>query len=100
MINNIEKVSGRVINPENYIAINEKYLKNINLQSRKYDKNVSNPIYNSGEQIEDLFDYRTIGKIQPILQNESMFEVDGDIGGKTNVISGDKKSLSSSIIFD
>ena len=89
MINNIEKVSGRVINPENYIAVNKKYLENIKLQSRKYDKNVTNPVYNSGEQIEDLFDYRTIGKIQPILQNESMFEVDGSIGGKTSVISGD-----------
>jgi hypothetical protein len=89
MINNAEKVNGRVINPENYIAVNEKYLENINLQSRKYDKDTSVPVYNSGEQIEDLFDYRTIGKVQPILQNESMFEVDGAIGGNTAVISGD-----------
>jgi hypothetical protein len=87
MSKNIKKINGRVINPEKYIAVNEKYLENIDLQSRKYDKNV--PAYNSGEQIEDLFDYRTIGKIQPILQNESMFEVDGAIGGKTNVINGD-----------
>ena len=89
MINNIEKVNGRVINPENYIAVNEKYLENIDLQSRKYDKNTSEPVYNFGEQIEDLFDYRTIGKIQPIRQNESMFEVDGAIGGRTNVINSD-----------
>ena len=89
MINNAEKVNGRVINPENYIAVNERYLENIDLQSRKYDKNTSVPVYNSGEQIEDLFDYRTIGKVQPILQNESMFEVDGAIGGNTSVISGD-----------
>jgi len=89
MINNAEKVNGRVINPENYIAVNERYLENIDLQSRKYDKNTSIPVYNSGEQIEDLFDYRTIGKVQPILQNESMFEVDGAIGGNTSVISGD-----------
>lgn len=88
MNNNCEKVNGRVVNPENYIALNEPYLKGINLQSRKYtDK--SSPIYNSGEQIEDLFDFRTIGKVQPILQNESMFEVDGAIGGDTHVISGD-----------
>ena len=89
MIRNAEKINGRVINPENYVAVNKKYLENVNLQSRKYDKNESVPVYNDGEQIEDLFDYRTIGKVQPILQNESMFEVDGAIGGKTNVISGD-----------
>lgn len=89
MTNNIKKINGRVINPEKYIAVNEKYLENIDLQSRKYDKNKSAPTYNSGEQIEDLFDYRTVGKIQPILQNESMFEVDGAVGGKTSVINGD-----------
>lgn len=89
MVDNIEKVNGRVINPEKYIAINEKYLENIDLQSRKYDKNKKVPTYNSGEQIEDLFDYRTIGKIQPILQNESMFEVDGSIGGKTSIVNND-----------
>ena len=89
MTDNIKKINGRVINPEKYIAVNEKYLENIDLQSRKYDKNKSAPTYNSGEQIEDLFDYRTVGKIQPILQNESMFEVDGSVGGKTSVINGD-----------
>ena len=89
MVDNIKKINGRVINPEKYIAVNEKYLENIDLQSRKYDKNKSAPTYNSGEQIEDLFDYRTVGKIQPILQNESMFEVDGAVGGKTSVINGD-----------
>lgn len=89
MVDNIKKINGRVINPEKYIAVNEKYLENIDLQSRKYDKNKSAPTYNSGEQIEDLFDYRTVGKIQPILQNESMFEVDGAVGGRTSVINGD-----------
>ena len=89
MVDNIKKINGRVINPEKYIAVNEKYLENIDLQSRKYDKNKSTPTYNSGEQIEDLFDYRTVGKIQPILQNESMFEVDGAVGGRTSVINGD-----------
>ena len=89
MVDNIKKINGRVINPEKYIAVNEKYLENIDLQSRKYDKTKSAPTYNSGEQIEDLFDYRTVGKIQPILQNESMFEVDGAVGGRTSVINGD-----------
>lgn len=91
MINNCQKVAGRVVNPENYVAINESYLQNVKLQSRKYEDNDKDnaPVYNSGEQIEDLFDYRTIGKVQPILQNESMFEVDGAIGGDTHVVSGD-----------
>ena len=63
MIHNAEKVNGRVINPENYVAVNKKYLENVNLQSRKYDKNESVPVYNDGEQIQELFDYRTIGKV-------------------------------------
>lgn len=89
MINNAEKVSGRVINPENYIAVDKPYLKDVRIQPRKFKENGEIPVYNSGEQIEDLLDYRTIGKAQPILQNESMFEVDGAIGGETSVVSGD-----------
>lgn len=91
LIKMMDKVNGRVINPKSYIAINKSYLENIKLQSRPYDEKTSVPVYSSGEQIEDFMDYRTLGKIQPILQNENMFEIDGSIGGETVVVNGDIK---------
>ena len=89
LLNTSDKLNGRVINPKSYIALDKGYFDNISLQSKRYDEKTSVPIYNSGEQIEDLMDYRTLGKVQPILQNENMFEVDASIGGETVVVNGD-----------
>ena len=46
--------------------------------------------YFKGQQVEDLFDYRNVGKVNLIAKNEHMFEVDGSVGGTNKVVHNDE----------
>ena len=85
-----DTISGRVTHHQNVVNTkNRFYEDDFDNANKEYDED-SKPKYFKGQQIEDLFDYRNVGRVQLLAKNEHMFEIDGTISNKHPVIHNDK----------
>lgn len=85
-----DTISGRVTHHQNVVNTkNRFYEDDFDNTNKEYDEDYK-PKYFKGQQIEDLFDYRNVGRVQLLAKNEHMFEIDGNISNKHPVIHNDK----------
>ena len=91
MVSLMDNVSGRVVHHEEPIdSTHDFYDKNKFDPSNKEYTEDSRPKYYEGEQVEDFFDYRNVGKLNLVNQNENMFEIDASLNSGVPVIHNDK----------
>ena len=89
MNNMMDLINGRVSHHETLVNLNESFVnKFCSNDNEKYEES-SKAKYFKGQQIEDLFDYRNVGKINLIAKNENMFECDGSVNNSHEVVNND-----------
>lgn len=89
MNNMLDTVNGRITHHENFVNLKGSFFEDSFDNTNKEYIDGAKPKYFKGQQIADLFDYRTVGKVNLLAKNENMYEIDGVINNKHSVVQND-----------